>query len=141
MPDPNRSVLALDVGSKRVGVAVASMLAQIPHPLVTLTASGEVLIAELKQIVKEENVERFVIGLPRGLNGQETGQTKDTRDFKDFLSSHFTLPIDFQDEALTSKKAEQELDKRGKPYKAEDIDSLAATYILEDWLNEHRGKL
>jgi putative Holliday junction resolvase len=140
MPDPNSSVLALDVGSKRVGVAVASMAARIPHPLVTITASGDVLMVELEQIVKEENIERFIVGLPRGLDGQETSQTKDIRTFSDFLSGHFSLPIDFQDEALTSKKAEEELDKRGKPYKAEDIDSLAATYILEDWLSEHEAK-
>ncbi len=132
MPTAPRSVLALDVGSKRVGVAVASLIARLPHPLTTLTAS-ENIPDELAAIIEREDVERLVVGLPRGLEGQDTAQTEAIRHFIETLKTQFDLPIDMQDEALTSKKAEAELEKRGKPYQRGDIDALAATYILEDW--------
>lgn len=128
-----RSVMALDVGTKRIGVAVSSLIARLPRPLVTLTSSGSELIGELSEIIKSEYIDQIVVGMPRGLEGQNTAQTEYTFNFVKTLRQSFKLPIDLQDEALTSKKAEQELDSRGKPYKPADIDSLAATYILEDW--------
>jgi len=137
MPTTLKSVLALDVGSKRVGVAVASLQARLPRPLVTLSADDK-LFAQLAAIVRREEVGRLVVGLPRGLDGQQTAQTESTLTFTKTLQSHFDLPIDMQDEALTSKHAEEELSKRGKPYQPADIDALAATYILEDWLREHQ---
>jgi putative transcription antitermination factor YqgF len=72
------------------------------------------------------------------MEGQSTAQTESTLRFSKELQEHFDLPIDMQDEALTSKKAEEELRKRRKPYKPGDIDSLAATYILEDWFAQHK---
>jgi RNase H-fold protein (predicted Holliday junction resolvase) len=53
------------------------------------------------------------------------------------LGQKLPLPISWQDEAVTSVRAEEELRARGKPYVREDIDALAATYILEDYLHEH----
>lgn len=133
-----KSVLALDVGSKRVGVAVASLQARLPRPLVTLNASEDKLLPSLEDIIRKEDVGRLVVGLPRGMSGQQTAQTEFTMRLTKTLQAHFDLPIDMQDEALTSKHAEQELQKRGKPYQPGDIDALAATYILEDWFSEHQ---
>jgi putative Holliday junction resolvase len=133
MPTTPRSVLALDVGTKRIGVAVASLIARLPQPLVTLGADEAELFPQLGAIIQREDVGQLVVGLPRGLEGQETAQTESTRRFIEQLKTHVDLPIDMQDEALTSKKAEAELEKRGKPYQLGDIDALAATYILEDW--------
>jgi putative Holliday junction resolvase len=138
MPTIPKSVLALDVGSKRVGVAVASLVARLPRPLVTLPASDTELLPALEALIRDEDVGRLVVGLPRGMEGQQTAQTDSTLRFSELLKAHFDLPIDYQDEALTSRHAEQELEKRGKPYKPGDIDALAATYILEDWFAEHK---
>jgi len=137
MPKLLKSVLALDVGSKRVGVAVASAQARLPRPLTTLDAEENTLLSNLEDIIKTEDVGRLVVGLPRGLAGQHTAQTEFTLRLKETLQAHFDLPIDMQDEALTSKRAEEELQTRGKPYQKGDIDALAATYILEDWLSAH----
>ena len=141
MPITPKSVLGLDVGSKRVGVAVASLVARLPRPLVTLDATDDSLLSELGAIIRNEEVGRLVVGLPRGMEGQQTAQTEYSLQFTKNLQAHFDLPIDMQDEALTSKHAEAELQKRGKPYKPGDIDALAATYILEDWFKEHEGQL
>lgn len=125
-------ILALDVGSKRIGVAIANTMARIARPLTTIDAESDV-DQQLQQIVQIEAVAAFVVGLPRGLDGQETAQTASVRQFADRLQ-HFDLPIHFQDEAVTSRKAEAELKGRGKPYAKADIDALAATYILDDFL-------
>jgi putative Holliday junction resolvase len=127
----------LDVGSKRVGVAVASLASRLPRPLITLTRDDDFFPA-LNGIVESENVEALVVGLPRGLDGQHTAQTQTTEAFTAELSQSCGLPVHMQDEAVTSKRAEAELEARGKPYQRGDIDALAATYILEDFLAGHR---
>lgn len=137
MPATPRSVLALDVGEQRVGVAVASLAARLPRPLVTLK-QGEDFLMKLNDIIKAENVEALVVGLPRGLDGQTTAQTRAVESFTNELREHCQLPVHFQDEAVTSKQAEAELEARRKPYARGDIDALAATYILEDFLAAHR---
>jgi putative Holliday junction resolvase len=132
-----RSVLALDVGSVRVGVAVASLIARLPRPLITLERN-DTFFPALQTILEVEGVGALVIGFPRGMQGQHTKQTTAIEEFSTELKSHFPLPLYFQDEALTSQHAETELMARGRPYDKGDIDALAATYILEDFLGEHR---
>lgn len=135
-PDPAGTILALDVGDKRVGVARASLVARLPAPLATLQR-GTGFFEQLQQLIAEERAVALVVGLPRGLDGQETGQTKITRSFVDELQEQTDLPVHLQDEALTSRKASKELEANGQPYQRGDIDALAAAYILEDFLAEH----
>lgn len=137
MPATHSSILSLDVGEKRVGIAVASLTARLPRPLTTLDRKDDFFRA-LKQVVEAQDAGIMVVGLPRGLSGQATGQTASTEAFVVQLQERFDLPIHLQDEALTSRKAEAELQKRGKIYSRGDIDALAATYILEDFLAEHQ---
>ncbi|HSX45632.1 MAG TPA: Holliday junction resolvase RuvX [Candidatus Saccharimonadia bacterium] len=129
---PTTSILALDVGEARVGLALASISARLVQPFTTL--QREDVFDELEKIIKNEDVGEIVVGLPRGLDGQETAQTASARAFAKELEKRTDLPIHLQDEAVTSKKAEEELRARGKPYAKGDIDALAATYILEDYL-------
>ena len=132
----HKSVLGLDVGGKRVGVAVASLAARLPRPLLVLER-GDSFLDDLATVMADEDAGTLIVGLPRGLEGQSTGQTKTTEAFAKELSERFGVPVHLQDEALTSKQAESELEARGKPYVRGDIDALAATYILRDWLGEH----
>ena len=133
MPITPDYALALDVGSKRIGVAIASLSFKLPRPLCTLINDDD-FFERLDGLIKTEAIGVLVVGLPRGLDGQETGQTKYVRDFVDQLKTHTDLAVHFQDEALTSTRAEAELKARGKIYQKGDIDALAATYILEDYL-------
>jgi putative Holliday junction resolvase len=132
MPAPN-SVLALDVGDKRVGVAAASWVARLPRPLTTLQR-GENFFEALKELIRTESASALVVGLPRGLEGQSTLQTQATEEFIMELEKSIGLPVYRQDEALTSNQAEVELSARNPDFKKEDTDALAATYILEDFL-------
>ncbi len=133
MPITPRNILALDVGDKRVGIAIASLAARLPRPLTTLQ-QGDKFFGQLEQIIQAEAVDEVVVGLPRGLEGQSTGQTAVTKRFAEQLRSECDLPVHLQDEALTSKHAVDELQSRGKAHTKADIDALAATYILEDFL-------
>lgn len=134
------NVLALDVGQVRIGVAIASYVAKIPRPLKTIANSPQIF-QDLQNIVKSEDVQVIVVGLPRGLDGQVTDQTKTVEGFIEKLKNTIDLPVYTQDEALTSIKAEEELKASGKPYAKEDIDAFAATYILDDFLRENAEKL
>jgi putative transcription antitermination factor YqgF len=71
------------------------------------------------------------------LDGQHTSQTVAVEEFKAELERTLSVPVYWQDEALTSRLAEDELKARGRPYKKADIDALSATYILEDFLRDH----
>lgn len=134
---PTSNVLALDVGTTRIGVAIADVVARIPRPLVTLT-NDDSFRTELQKMIRANGVKTLVVGLPRGLDGQDTQQTAYVRTFVQGLDKVMGVTICWQDEAVTSKQAEAELQSRGKPYKKGDIDALAATYILEDYIREHQ---
>jgi putative Holliday junction resolvase len=133
---PSAYLMALDVGTVRVGVALASSIARLPRPFATLQ-NDESLWASLQEICATENIGLVVIGLPRGLDGQETSQTAYCREFAEKAKFTLGLEIALQDEALTSVKASAELASAQKSHSKEDIDALAATYILEDYLQEH----
>lgn len=138
MQVPPKAILALDVGEKRIGVARASVDARLARPLMTLDHSEDIwqILADL---CDKQQASDVVVGLPRGLDGQETAQTRVARVFADTLEQRLGLAVYLQDEAVTSAQAEAELAARGKPYQKGDIDALAATYILEDFLQQERA--
>lgn len=132
------NIVALDVGSKRVGVAMTNNIARLPSPFTTLSRD-ETFWQKLELLLKEHDVKEVVVGLPRNLHGNDTEQTRATQQFISELNIRLSVVAATQDEALTSKRAEAELRARGKPYEKGDIDALAATFILEDYLNEQQS--
>ncbi|HEV2402571.1 MAG TPA: Holliday junction resolvase RuvX [Candidatus Saccharimonadales bacterium] len=136
MVDTKATMVALDIGDRRIGVAVASRVARLAAPLITV-ANDEQVMKRLGQILQQHHASAVVVGLPRGLDGQHTAQTTAVETFVTALRAHVDLPIYWQDEALSSKRAEAELNGRRAAYRKEDIDSLAASYILEDFLHDH----
>ena len=128
--------MALDVGGTRIGVAIANVIARIPNPTTTIYNTDTVFV-DLKKLIDEYDVAVIVVGLPRNLNGQHTSQTVTVERFGAAVKSKFDLPLYWQDEALTSHKAKEELAGRAKGYQKEAVDALAATYILEDFLQDH----
>lgn len=131
------SVLALDYGEKRIGVALASLAARIASPLAFIEVEKNNVIDKINELINEHEASDLVVGLPRGLNGQETEQTKKVREFVETLSSNVNIPVHLQDEAGTSLLAEQDLRVSRKKYTKGDIDSMSAALILSDWLNAH----
>lgn len=131
----NNAILALDVGEKRVGVALASSVARLATPLTTL-ANDEHILTNLRNLVNEHYVGVIVVGHPRDMQGNATAQTTYSQAFADQLNG-FGVPVVFQDESLTSVKAEERLRAMGKPFVKQDIDAEAAGLILTDYLQEH----
>lgn len=131
---PKSSVLALDVGEKRVGMALARAGLRVPVELGTLERPAEAFWQKLLETCQQYDVGQVVIGLPRGLEGQDTAQTVATRSFGEEFKSRVNLPVHWQDEALTSVKATEILQASGKKFEKADVDSLAASLILSDYL-------
>ena len=140
MTQASVSILGLDIGKMRIGVAKAYWPYGVPTPLTALNNDHN-LVDALKRLIAEENVAFIVAGYPRSLNGNETAQTAFTQDVVDRLRQTLPVQIKLQDEAVTSIKAEAELKSKGRPFSKSDIDSLSAVYILEDFLSEHQGKV
>jgi putative Holliday junction resolvase len=126
-------VVALDVGEKRIGVALGDSQTKIAVAESTL-ANDDSFLSKLGELIKVKQPVAIVLGLPRNLKGQETKQSEYVREFAKSLNV-FNLPIAFQDESLTSVEAKTLLkSQRSKNYNKEQIDSKAAALILSDYL-------
>jgi len=133
---PSR-ILAVDVGERRIGLAVADSSNRLPKPYKTL-ANNESILQTISQVIKDESIDILVIGLPRSLDGEDTAQTRYVRTFADSLKAVTEAKLYFEDEALSSVRAEQLMQAKHRPIVKADIDSLAASYILDDFLFSHR---
>lgn len=127
-----KNFVALDVGLKRIGVAVADSDVKIAVPFETIEVDGSEL-ERIAEIIVRENADTVVIGYPRNQQGEVTAQTGLVEQFASKLEDVAT-DIVFQDESLTSVLAEQQLSAHNKPYSKADIDSQAAAIILQDYL-------
>lgn len=133
-------IIALDVGTKRIGVAKADSNVRIAVPYSAVEVDGTEF-KKIASLARAWDINCFVLGMPRNSEGQETKQSEYVRDFAKKLKHAIpTAKICFQDESLTSVEAEKRLKSRKKNYKKGDIDSEAATIILQDFLEEKMGK-
>ncbi len=135
----NKAVIALDVGEKRIGVAVSDGDVRIAVPLQTLDVDGTEL-GQLTQLIVQEDAEVVVIGYPRNQSGEATEQSRFVEMFARRLSDVVSVRQVFQDESLTSVQAEERLKAYGRPYSKSDIDAQAAALILQDYLEMHHEK-
>lgn len=136
MPVAKKNVIALDIGEKRIGVALADTETRLPRPLKTLEVS-EQTVGQVNDILGQYDIEQVVVGYPRNQEGEPTKQTAQVEAFVQQLKLPENIQIAWQDESLTSVQAEAELESRGGSYSKADVDALAATYILQDYLQEH----
>jgi putative Holliday junction resolvase len=135
-------ILAIDHGTVRVGLALCDDLELVASPLMTLP-NGPQLMAELVRIVKQKQVARIIIGMPMLMSGGLGEAAQRTERFADLLSKalQHEVPLEFVDERLSSKTAERALKREGHVIVPKDglVDQLAATVILQDYLNSRRG--
>lgn len=131
----SKNIVCLDVGEKRIGVAVADTAVRIAVPFDTIDVDGNE-IESILTIVTTEDADTLVIGYPRNQSGERTAQTQYVEAFAEKLRGTVQT-IEFQDESLTSVLAEQQLKVHNRPYKKGDIDAQAAALILTDYLESH----
>ena len=130
-------ILSIDYGKKRTGLAVTDPLQIIPNGLATVATST--LIDFLKDYLSRESVERVVIGEPRQMNGEASGNLARVQQFVARFKKLFpTVPIEFYDERFTSVLAHRAIIDSGIGKKARRnkalVDEISATIILQDYL-------
>jgi len=133
----SRVLVGLDVGEKRIGVAVADTSVRIAVPFSTIDVDGGEIEA-IAEIVIKEQADTIVVGYPRNQQGEATSQTAAVEAFTERLKD-LDVSIVFQDESLTSVLAEQQLVAHNRPYTKADIDAQAAALILQDYVEQQRG--
>lgn len=139
-------IVGLDVGERRIGVAISDATRTLARPLTTLPTTGldgnalEVTAAEVARLAgQEDGVSSIVIGLPRRLDGSASEMTPRVERFGARLHARLALPVAFQDERLTSREAESRLARREKSWRARKarLDAAAAAIVLQDYLELH----
>jgi putative Holliday junction resolvase len=137
-------IVGLDVGERRIGVAVSDATRTLARPIGVLTATGlerdapRVAAAEVARLAGEEDgVASIVVGLPAHLDGSASPMTPRVRTFAAELGRLTDLPVLLQDERLTSHEAESRLALREKDWRARKarLDAAAAAIILQDYLD------
>lgn len=134
-------VMGLDVGSKTVGVAISDPLGFTAQGLEIIKIDEETEefgFERLSELVKEYHVDKFVIGLPKNMNNTSGPRVEASQAYGEKIKELFQLPVDYQDERLTTVQAERMLVEqadvsRGKRKKV--IDKLAAQLILQNYLD------
>jgi putative Holliday junction resolvase len=130
-------VLGLDVGARRIGVAISDPLGITAQGLDTLHRKNKKYdLQHLNRVIREYAVKEIVVGLPLRMSGAEGIQAEKIHAFAEDLRKHFELPVHFWDERLTSAEANRllretdlSIEKRGKA-----VDRMAAILILQGWM-------
>jgi putative holliday junction resolvase len=138
------SALALDVGSKRIGVAGCDGTGLIATGIMTIDrTSFEQVVEIIRQLIIDRSVSVLVVGLPYTLAGELGTQAKQVQKFMRRLTKAIELPVEYVDERLTSVTAEQLMIAAGHSPRDDKglIDRIAAALILQDWLNLRRAQL
>ena len=147
MGDGNRNttesrVLALDLGRKRIGLALSDELGITAQGLETLQrASIRADLAELAGLITEKGVALILMGKPLHMSGHEGRQAEYTRDFAERLGKATGVPVEFRDERLTTVQAERVLREGGvrlREDRARSVDRLSAVLLLQDYLDSRR---
>ena len=136
--------MGLDVGERRIGVAVSDVTGTLARPLAVLRPSGldvdalDMVASEIARLAEEEDgVGAIVVGLPRRLDGTPTDMTPRVEQFARQLGTRTSLPVSLQDERLSSREAESRLAVRDKDWRSRKarLDAAAAAVILQDYLD------
>ena len=136
--------VGLDIGERRIGVAVSDATGTLARPLGVLRPAGldvdalDIVVREVARLAGEEDgVGAIVIGLPRRLDGTPTEMTPRVEQFARALGAKTSLPVALQDERLSSREAESRLALRDKDWRSRKakLDAAAAAIILQDYLD------
>ena len=139
-----KRVLALDIGDKRIGVAVSDPFNEYAMPCETYfrTKNFEVDVAAVAKIAYEKGVGVIVCGLPVNFDGTDSIQTEKTQRFIDALRAKTNLPVEIEDERFTTMQARDTQIAGGvkRADRKKTIDSIAASYILDGYLARQKQK-
>jgi putative holliday junction resolvase len=135
-------ILGLDVGSKRIGLAISDPLGITAQGLETLHRQNKRFdFAQLEQVIREYRVAEIVVGLPLRMTGAEGIQAEKMQAFAEELRRRFRLPVHLWDERLSSAQANRLLRETDMSIKrrGEVVDQMAAVLILQSWMDAKSG--
>ena len=139
-----KRIIAFDIGDKRIGVAVSDPFNTFALPAETFfrTKSAEQDAAALAALVREKDAGLIVCGLPVNADGTESVQTLKTKRFVELLQKKTDVPVIYEDERFTTMEAERDLifGRVRRENRKKSVDSIAASYILEGYLNKKRKR-
>jgi len=130
-------ILGIDYGHVRIGLALTDSLKIIASAYKTLKVKSiKESISDIIEEIKENDVEKIILGLPMGLNGEKTEKTKEVERFYEKLKSKTDLEIIFFDESFSSARAHKIMHQMGKKtgHNKEMVDMIAASVVLQDYL-------
>lgn len=133
-----KKIMGIDIGEKRIGIAVSDSLGYTAQGVETYTRTGEGDAAYIAAKAKELGASRVVVGLPLNMNGTEGPAAQKVREFAEQLKA-LGMEVDFQDERLTTVSAERMLIEAdvSRKKRRQVVDKLAAVYILRAYLDRH----
>ena len=135
-------IMALDVGTVRIGVAISDELEMGAYPLTTYTRVGSLRrdVAAIQALAAEQEADAILVGLPTSLNGDEGPQAKFTRVFGDALARAIGLSVVYWDESMTSVEAEEQLIAMdySRQKRRSVLDQWAAKILLDSYLDHRR---
>lgn len=132
------SILGIDVGTKRIGIAVSDELNLMAHPVGTVAAEPkETLLSRLEEIVNEKQVREIVVGMPVNMNGTRGPKAEQADEFIKWLKHELRLPVHSWDERLTTAQGTKMLIDQdfSRKQRRRVIDSLAAQILLQSYLD------
>ena len=133
--DSPHTILSLDIGDARIGVARANSLAKLPEPLEVIDLKTTDAYVRIAEIVSINDVRHIVVGLPVLASGDDSLQTKKVRDFTTQLTQKISLPVSFVNESFSSVYADTYL-KDKKWHGQQSNDALAACVLLQRYFDE-----
>ena len=134
-------IIALDIGDVRIGVAMSDVIGMFASPLEVIDRNKINAVERIKKIVEEYKVDTIVAGLPKSLNGEEKMQAQKVREFVKFLEAELEKEIVFIDERYSTVAADRMLNettKKNAIEKRKVVDKIAATFILQTYLDIKR---
>jgi putative pre-16S rRNA nuclease len=139
-------ILGIDVGRRRVGLAISDPSCTLARPLATLTIERESAVErvarEIEQLAAEaDGLDAVVVGMPSRLDGSPTDQTLEVKRFIERLRQRIGIPVYPEDERLTSREAESRLALHERDWRKRKVqlDAAAAAVILQDYLDRRAG--
>jgi putative pre-16S rRNA nuclease len=141
---PDGLVLAFDFGTRRIGVAIGEMMLGQARPLTTLdVASNDARFSAIAKLVAEWQPTRFLVGLPRSLDGGDDEMTARCRRFARQLEGRYRLPVAMIDERLSSAAADEALRGRGLDWRQRKahVDAEAAAILLQNYFDENQHEV
>ncbi|MDD4223509.1 MAG: Holliday junction resolvase RuvX [Candidatus Cloacimonetes bacterium] len=135
---PQRRVLAVDYGSKRIGLAISDPLRIFAKPLKVIPNQGfDAILTELGNLIAENDIELLICGIPYAIEGGDTPKTTETKAFMARLAEALEIPVLPWDERYSTDEAEKELIRLGYDWKQRRPiqDAMAAAMILKSYLD------